>query len=197
MAIASRAFVAVLNHMLAGAGWARERLVVHSGRILRLSAPPADFLVSITPEGLLAEAPEDARPDVTLSVPLAETPRFLAGDASRAMNAVRIEGSAELADAFGFVLRNLRWDVEEDLSRVIGDIPAHRLVGGARALGEAGNRAWNALGANVAEYFAEEQAVLVTRPALEQMAGDAARLRDDLARLEKRVERLAARVRPR
>jgi ubiquinone biosynthesis protein UbiJ len=189
----SRAFSAALNHLLDGAAWARERLMAHPDRLVRLRADPVDIVVIILPDGRLGAAPDGAAPDVTLSVPLADAPRFLAGDASRAMNAVRVEGSAELADAFGFVLRNLRWDVEEDLARVVGDIPARRLVLGTRSLGEAGKRAWNALGENVAEYFAEEQGVLVTHASLAGFGDDVRALRDDVARLEKRIDRLTRR----
>lgn len=192
MSAPSRAFVAVLNHLLGGAAWARERLVVHPGKIVRLHAEPVDILIAIAPEGWVGAAPAGAAPDITLSVPLGETVHFLAGDASRAMNAVRVEGSAELADAFGFVLRNLRWDVEEDLSRVLGDIAARRLVLSARALATAAGRAHVAFGENVAEYFAEEQSVLVTRASLAGLAHELRTLRDDVARLAKRVDRLAS-----
>ena len=193
MSASSRAFSAALNHLLAGAGWARERLMAHSERVVRLRADPVDVVVTILPDGFLGAAPEGAAPDVTLSVPLADAPRFLAGDPSRAMNAVRVEGSAELADAFGFVLRNLRWDVEEDLARVFGDIPARRMVLGARSVGEAGKRAWEALGGNIAEFFAEEQVVLVTQARLAGFGEDVRALRDDVARLEKRIDRLIRR----
>ena len=193
MSAPARAFIAVLNHLLGGAAWARERLVVHPGRVVRLRAAPVDILVAITHDGWVGAAPEGASPDVTLSVPLGETVHLLAGDAGRVMNAVRVEGSAELADAFGFVLRNLRWDVEEDLARVFGDIPARRMVLGARSVGEAGKRAWEALGGNIAEFFAEEQVVLVTQARLAGFGEDVRALRDDVARLEKRIDRLIRR----
>lgn len=45
------------------------------------------------------------------------------------MTDIRISGNADLADALGFVLRKLRWDVQQEaLSRVVGDIAAHRAI---------------------------------------------------------------------
>jgi ubiquinone biosynthesis protein UbiJ len=42
---------------------------------------------------------------------------------------VKIEGDVQLAAELGWLADNLRWDVEEDLSRVIGDVPAHAIAG--------------------------------------------------------------------
>ena len=47
---------------------------------------------------------------------------------------VKIEGDVQLAAEIGWLADNLRWDVEEDLSRLIGDAPAHTLVSAARQM---------------------------------------------------------------
>lgn len=193
----SRVFVAGVNHLLKDADWARERLVVHPGRVVRLRADPIDIRFAIAADGTLTEADSEAEPEVTLSFPLSEAPRLVSGDLSRIMNAVRIEGSADLAEAVGFVFRNLRWDIEEDLSRVVGDIAAHRMVSAAHSVRDMHSRAWQALGANVSEYLGEEQGVLLTRRFEVGFADDLRALRDDVARLEKRVARIEGRSRDR
>ena len=106
------------------------------------------------------------------------------------MAKVRIEGNAEFADALGFVFRNLRWDLEEDLSRIIGDIAAHRIVSTGVALGEAQKRFALGLTGNAVEYLTEEQPVLVIRPMVQGLDEDMRKLRDAVARLEKRVDKL-------
>lgn len=193
--VGTRGFVTAVNHLLKSAPWARERLAPHAERCVRLLAEPVDLLFTIDIHGYLVEAAADCEPAVTLSLPLSAVPGLLAGDANKAMNAVRIEGNADLADALGFVFRNLRWDVEEDLSRVFGDIVAHRLVLGAQGLRQFHERAWAGLTGNVAEYLAEEQQALVNRLAVGGFSDDLRALRDDLARLEKRLDRLAAAAR--
>jgi ubiquinone biosynthesis protein UbiJ len=48
---------------------------------------------------------------------------------------VKIEGDVLLAAELGWLADNLRWDLEEDLSRIMGDVPAHALAGvGQRVL---------------------------------------------------------------
>jgi ubiquinone biosynthesis protein UbiJ len=38
----------------------------------------------------------------------------------------------QLAAEVAWLADNLRWDIEEDLSRVLGDVPAHALAQAAR-----------------------------------------------------------------
>ncbi|NMG74583.1 ubiquinone biosynthesis accessory factor UbiJ [Aromatoleum diolicum] len=195
MALSTRGFLAAINHLLAPATWARERLTPHAGRSARLRAEPLECVFTIAPDGFLVEADAETEAAVTLSIPLSAVPHFLGGDHNKAMNAVRIEGNADFADALGFVFRNLHWDAEEDLSRVCGDIVAHRLVMAAHGLKDAQQRAWNALTGNLAEYLTEEQQTLVTRTSLEAHADRLRQVRDDIARLGKRLDRLSAPVR--
>jgi ubiquinone biosynthesis accessory factor UbiJ len=103
---------------------------------------------------------------------------------------IRLAGSADIAEALAFVFRNLRWDVEEDLARFVGDIPARRLslLGQSSWLGN--RRNGSPLTANLAEYVSEEAQFVVPAREVSGFASEIDRLRDDLARLEKRVQRL-------
>ena len=106
---------------------------------------------------------------------------------------IRISGNADFADALGFVLRQLRWDGEEALSRLIGDIAAHRAVSTAREVATWHRNTARNVVENLVEYFGEERPLVVKKAALEDLAGDTAALRDDLARLEKRLRKLETR----
>ena len=107
------------------------------------------------------------------------------------MRAARIEGSAEFAEALGFVIRNLRWDAEEDLSAIVGDIAAHRIVKGTKEFAAWQQQAAQNFAENLAEYFTEEQPLIVREADISSFSSDIDRLRDDVARLEKRLQRLS------
>jgi ubiquinone biosynthesis protein UbiJ len=47
---------------------------------------------------------------------------------------VKIEGDVQLAAELGWLADNLRWDLEEDLSRIVGDVPAHAIAGAGTRL---------------------------------------------------------------
>jgi len=107
--------------------------------------------------------------------------------------AVQISGDAEIAQQFQELLQLLRPDAEEELALVIGDVPAHGLARGLRLAGELGRRALTTSLANTAEYLAHERGDLVPRQEGEQFLRGVDALREDLDRLEARLELLARR----
>lgn len=185
-------FIAAVNHVLVRSQWALERLQAFSGQHFRIDANPVTLDAGIGADGLLVAPTGDAVPDVVLSLPLAEAPLVLAGGMDRLMNRVGISGNAELAEVLGFVFRNLSWDVEEDLSRIVGDIPAHRIVSGARSIGASQARALEGLSGNLAEYLTEEGRLLAVPADIASFRDEVSQLRDAVARMGKRVDRLNA-----
>jgi ubiquinone biosynthesis protein UbiJ len=177
-----------INHLLGQADWARKKLAPFAGHSARIELPPfaANFLIA--DDGSIADPVVDGAPEVSVALP-ATTPLLALQGKEAVMRAVRIEGSAEFAEALGFVIRNLRWDAEEDLSKIVGDIAAHRLVTGARELAGWQRQATQNFAENFTEYFTEEQPLIARRADIAEFSADVDRLRDDVARLEKRVQR--------
>lgn len=183
--------IAGLNHLLADAPWARERLAPFTGRVAVLRLKPLEVALGVDEDGYFNEA-ATTEPDVSLDLPLASLPKALGG-VDALMADIRISGNADFADALGFVLRQLRWDGEEALARLVGDIVAHRAVSTAREVAAWHRNTARNVVENLVEYFGEEQPLVVKKAALEDLAGDTAALRDDLARLEKRLKKLETR----
>ena len=128
-----RRMVLFLNHVLMQEPEAQARLARQKGRVVQ--AQWRSFLIKVeaTPAGLLDVAAPTAKADLLLTV-TQDTPFDLAQSAFRGDKpAVRIEGDVQLAAEINWLVDNVRWDLEEDLSRVVGDAPAH-------ALGDAGRR---------------------------------------------------------
>ena len=183
--------VAGLNHLLADASWARERLAPFAGRTAVFAVKPVEIGVGVDNDGYFTEA-VTAEPDVSLELPLASLPKAIGG-VDALMADIRISGNADFADALGFVLRKLRWDGEEALSRLVCDIAAHRAVGLARGMVDWQRSTAQRVVENLAEYFSEEQPMVVKHAALEALSGETTALRDDLARLDKRLRKLEGR----
>ena len=192
----SSVFLSATNHLLSQSGWARVRLQAHAGRTARLTVSPlADIDFSVAADGYLAAWVSADAPEVSLRLDAADLPQLLMDGLETAMRHVRIEGNAEFADTLGFVFRHLRWDAEEELARVFGDMVAHRVVdGGRRALDE-GRLTLERAGGNLAEYLTEEAPVLVPRTALPAFFHEVVELRDALGRLDKRIARVENRRR--
>ena len=185
--------LAAINHLLGQAAWARGKLAPFSGHAARIKLPPFEAAFLIAEDGCIGvvadAAMPDVEPEVSISLPAA-TPLLALQGKDAVMRAARIEGSAEFAEALGFVIRNLRWDAEEDLSKIVGDIAAHRIATGTREFAGWQQQAARNLAENLAEYFSEEQPLIARRVAVADFSAEVDRLRDDVARLEKRVQRL-------
>lgn len=183
------AFLAALNHLLKGANWARARLVPFAGRRARFDMPPFAFGFEIASDGYVIPNPDPEFTDVIIRLP-ADTPLILPQGLDRAMAQATVEGNAEFATELSFVFRNLRWDAEEDLSKLVGDIAAHRIVQGATRFVDWQMQAATHLAQNLGEYLTLEKPVLVTHEELLTLRDGIVQLDADLARTEKRLAAL-------
>ncbi len=184
--------VFALNHLLARESFARERLRPCAGQRVRLRLPPLpDLTLAITAEGLVERASTAASPELVVTLKPATLAQLLAGD-ERGLRDAMVEGDGELAAVVHFLAKHLRWDVEEDLSRLVGDPLAHRLAAAGRGLAGWHKDALRRAGENMAEYLQEETGTLARPAEMSAFGRDVADLRDAVERLEKRIGKLAA-----
>lgn len=132
-----RRVVLLLNHVLQQESQAMERLARQKGKVVLSQWQQFTFKVQATPAGLLDLAPADAVPDLSLVIldesPFAIAQALMQGDKPK----VRIEGDVQLAAEINWLADHVRWDVEEDLSRILGDAPAHLLMQTVRSFAQA------------------------------------------------------------
>ncbi|MBK5104386.1 MAG: hypothetical protein JJE42_09075 [Burkholderiales bacterium] len=179
-----------LNHLLGAEAWARDKLKPYAGQCVEFRSPPLPALrLDILDSGLLRAAVEDAAPTLVVSIGPAALPASLRGE-DALMREIGIEGNADLAGTVQYLFRHLRWDIAEDLSRVFGDVLAQRMVTEGRRFAAWNRETAEKLAQNFAEYWIEEQPLLARPGEVRQFLADADQLRDDLARLEKRIETL-------
>lgn len=134
---AQHRLVLLLNHVLMQEPQAQARLARQKGSVVLAQWRTFAIRLQATPAGLLDLAPGDGRPDLTLTV--TETSPFsLAQAALRGEKPpVSIEGDVQFAAEVNWLVEHVRWDLEEDLSRIIGDVPAHTLAEATRRMATA------------------------------------------------------------
>ena len=186
--------VPAINRLLRASAWALEKLRAHAGKSALLQCPPFGLKLTILDTGEVAASVPDASPDATISVTPGALLRLAARDES-AWSAADVSGDVQLAAAIDSGRRNLEWDYEEDLSRLFGDIAAHRIAGAFREFDRWGRAAAVNLGQAFAEYATYERPTLASARAVEQFNREVDDVRDHVARLEKRLE-LLRRQRP-
>jgi len=183
--------ILALNHLLDAEAWARDKLKPYAGQCVEFRSPPLPALrLAILDTGLLGSAAEDAATNLVVTIGPAALPALLRGE-DALLREIGIEGNADLAGTVQYLFRHLRWDVAEDLSKVFGDALAERMVTEGRRFAAWNRETADKLAQNFAEYWTEERPLLARPAEVRQFLADADRLRDDLARLEKRVDLLA------
>lgn len=186
-------FAAALNHVLRSEAWARERLAPFAGRTVELA--PAFLPVlrfAIDDQGFVAPAEASAAADLKIMV-RSEAPVAALKGEDALLRAVEVTGNARLAEAVMALVRHLRWDYEEDLARIFGDVVAHRMGEALRALAAWAPDTAQRLAESFAGYVTDEAKLLLGRPEFERFAAGVSELRDAVERLEARMRRHASR----
>ncbi|MBX3663216.1 MAG: sterol-binding protein [Burkholderiales bacterium] len=183
---------APLNHLLRASDWARKALQPHAGKVACFRCPPFETRLLILDSGEVRPAPAEVPPALTLTL----TPGLMLRAAARddsVWRDVQSEGDAALAATIHQLWRHLRWDAEEDLSKLVGDIAAHRIAESGRTLQRWAGAAGDNFARSAAEYWTEEQPLVAAKDDVAQFTAGVDRLRDDVARLEKRIKLLGRR----
>lgn len=207
--ITSAAICHGINHVLAGEPWASAELAKHAGKAIALEMPFGRFAVQITNGGLLeavrhSDAPSQAddgqtppvRTALVLTISSQALSTLLASSGpirENAFKSVMIAGDADLAQLLGRLAGQLRWEYEEDLSKLIGDAPAHFAVAQGKKIVSAGKAASRDLIENTVEYLSEEKKVLLNQRDFATHKNQLMELRDSVERLEKRIALLQQR----
>jgi len=190
MLVLETPFAAALNRLLDEESWARERLEPFAGETVEFRVPALPSLrLEITAQGRVLPAEGGAEPTLTVVLGPESLPALTRGQ-EHFMHSVHVSGNAKLASEVLMLVRHLRWDPEEDLARIVGDVAAHRMAGAARDF-----LSWQAdtvrrLSESAVDYLVAEKRWLVARAEHEGLAAAVARLRDDIERLEARLRRL-------
>ena len=203
-----------LNHLLTQNSWALPRLARFAGKTARFDIAPFSFAYTILGNGTLQSADAAASADAVCVVSPALLPHFalhgtsaqssLSADTKNRQDGDRTdaadtqlphvetlsEGDTALLTEILFLSRNLRWDAAEDLSNIIGDIAAERIVQTIQAKRQQLRDTILNLSQAAAEYCTEEYPLLTNTQQAAAFTQQVNALCGDMARLEQRISHL-------
>jgi ubiquinone biosynthesis accessory factor UbiJ len=189
-----RPFELFLNRGLQQSTTAQVLARALEGRTLGLTVDgtPFDLRLKLAGERLSVMLPDGAAPDACIGGSLLSLGRLLREDPQAPVRdgAVRMTGDTEIAEQFRQLLRFATPDLEEELSRLVGDPIAHQAGNAARAFAGWTEAAGRTMARSMSEYLQEESRILPTHSEVREFAGKVDDLVNDVARAEARIERL-------
>ena len=191
---ALRPIASLLNRNISESTPARELCQKLSGTVVairvRNTALAAYFVVNDEALDLVTSSADE--PDVVITGSIITLARMAgqSGEAAIRDGSLDLTGDAETAGEFQQLLAFAKPDVEEELSGIVGDVTAHRLGEIARGVGRWGRDARSTMGANIREYLQEESRDAPSRYEVDTFSSNVSTLRDDVDRVEARLNRL-------
>jgi ubiquinone biosynthesis protein UbiJ len=191
---ALRPIANILNRNIHATTPARELCAKLDGTVVavrvRDTALATFFVVHEDLLELVTESEQE--PDVIISGSIVTLARMAgqSGESAIRDGSLDLSGDAETAHDFQRLLGLAKPDVKEELSGIIGDIAAHNLGSFARSLGHWGREVRSTMGANIREYLQEESRAAPSRYEVDRFSKDIGTLRDDVDRLEARLNGL-------
>lgn len=180
----------VIQHLIAQNSWAAPMLKPFASQSVLLDFVLLKTSLVVLENGSLAAAGVTNRPDATITISPGLLLRLMAKDESAKLQ-IKVDGDTQLATALAKVLSQIRWDYEEDLSKLAGDIPASKISAFARESARTAKDSATNLANMLSEYWQEEKPMLAKKRHVEQFNAEVDNLRADVERMEKRLEKLA------
>lgn len=178
-----------LQHLTNQNNWSRQHLLPFSGKVVQFNIAFIKTNLLILEDGSLSIAASQPDVDAIVHIPPSLALRLMAKDKAAKM-LIKIEGDTHLASELSKVLQYIRWDIEEDLSTIIGDIPANQLTNvSQKTVATVKKQALN-VAEMLSEFWQEEKPILAKKWQVEQFNTAVDTLRSDFTRLEKKLSKL-------
>ena len=180
----------ILQHIINQNNWSREHLIPFAGKVLQFDFVLIKPSLIILEDGSLSFAGETIGTDAVIHLPPSLTLRLLANDDAAKMQ-IKIDGDTHLATQVSKVLQKLRWDIEDDMSHLVGDIAASKISKSSHKVLQTVKKQSIDITEMVSEYWQEEIKILAKKHQVERFITDVDVLRSDTARFEKRLQKLS------
>jgi ubiquinone biosynthesis protein UbiJ len=182
-----------LQHLTQQNNWSREHLIPFASKVVQFEVAFIKTNLLILEDGSLGIAPTGTPPEAIIYAPPSLLLRILSGD-ENAKRLIKIDGDVHLATELSKILQLMRWDIEEDLSQVIGDIAANKTVAASKKAFEEAKAQGINLAEMLTEYWQEEKPILAKKRHIAQFNAEVDTLRNDVARFEKKLEMLSKKL---
>jgi ubiquinone biosynthesis protein UbiJ len=181
----------ILDHLLSQNDWMQSKLVDHKNKIILIEISDLKLILKVDENGLLHSLSEAEKFDCIIKL----TVNSLISQLINNNNSnISIEGDLELANQVAQVLKKIEWDIEEDLSKYIGDIPAIQTTKILKKVVARGQKNIGNITGALLEYWQEENKILTKKINVEIFNSEVDKIVEDTERLEARIKIMVEKI---
>jgi len=181
----------ILNHLLSQNDWMQTRLVNHKNKVVVIEISGLKIILKIDENGLLHSLNDSEEFDCIIKLTIND---FINQLINKNKGNISIKGDLELANQVSQVLKKIEWDVEEDLSKYIGDKPAIQVTKVLKKIVTNSQKNIGNITGALLEYWQEENKILTKKINVEIFNSEVDKIVEDTERLEAKIEMIIEKI---
>jgi len=182
----------ILDHLLSQNDWMQTKLIDHKGKVVVIEISGLKLILKIDEKGLLHSLYESEEFDCVIKLTVND---FINQLINKKNGNISIKGDLELANQVSQVLKKIEWDVEEDLSKYIGDIPATQATKVLKKIVTNSQKNISNITGALLEYWQEENKILTKKRHVEIFNSEVDKIVEDTERLEAKIKKIVEKIR--
>ncbi len=175
------------DHLFQQNEWLKKDFSKHKSKSILFNIGPIHYALIINDNGMPEYIDYIETYDAEIKLSILSAIELMRGNKKAY---IEINGDIDFATLVSNALKEVEWDYEDDLSQIIGDIPAYHLVElGKKILKSSKETSFNILD-TFKEYWLEEKPLIAKKRLVEKFNNEVDNLRFDVDRLEQRFKKL-------
>ena len=181
----------VLNHVLLQNDWMSSRLKRFYNKTIHIKISELSLFFKVNKEGLLEHISQVKDSDASISMPIKSLVNQIIYKENKG---ITIKGDIDLAKEASEILKKIKWDVEDDLSKIIGDVAANRLgIMGGKFLNDS-KKVTISIAEAFKEYWEEEKPLIAKKTRVHQFLAEIDNISEDVERIEAKINNLELKI---
>ena len=180
-----------MNHLLSQNDWMQSKLIAHKNKAITISISNFEIHFEIENNGQLKTIDKKKKIDCIIKLSIND---FISQIINNNKGKISIEGDLELAKEVSEILKQIEWDIEEDLSKYIGDIPAIHTTRLIKKILHTGKNNINNLTGSLLEYWEEENKILAKKNHVSKFNYEVDQIVEDVDRLEAKINMIINKI---
>ena len=181
----------ILDHLLSQNDWMQTKLIDHKDKVVVIEISGLKLILKIDEKGLLHSLYESEEFDCVIKLTVND---FINQLINKKNGNISIKGDLELANQVSQVLKKIEWDVEEDLSKYIGDIPATQATKVLKKIVTNSQKNISNITGALLEYWQEENKILTKKRHVEIFNSEVDKIVEDTERLEAKIKKIVEKI---